>query len=844
MNYRVTVTAGIAVVLASLSMFSVIQGVGWFYAGVGAVITVSIAGTLTRLPAVRAATCATVLTALAAAALLAGPSWFARAGGLALVAVVAASFSRLRVLPAVAHLATYLAALFLYLNLVFAGSESVAAIVPTARSLQHLSFLVSQGGAERQYYPPVPGGQGVCLLAAAGIGLMAVAVDVLAIRLRRPAIAGLPLLVLFSVPVATKVKDVGLGEALAFCLGISGYLALLSADGRERLRLWGRLVTFSFSAAADSAGQSPDTKALGVSGRRIGAAAVGLGLIIPLLLPGLKLHDLFATRPTGGTGCCGTSLPTPLVQMQSLLNDSPARLVLTYHTTARDPQQQYLQVYVLSYDSASDQWTEQDTGPARPVGGPLAAVPGLTGNIRYRTATSSVTINQAAYGGGKSFLPLPYAPERLHVGAGSWSESISTLMVYGHQALGGLTYRVTSKEPDPAPGQLQAAASVPNNIKQDFGTFPDTDRAKLTAIARQAVGTATSPLAQATNLQNWFAADGNFSYSVNTRLPNSAAGLLRFLTTVRKGDCQQFSFAMAILARLMGIPSRVAVGFTAGTRQRDGTWRVTTADAHAWPELYFAGAGWLRFEPTPSGTAPGQGSATAPDYAAPPTLGKSSSTNPFGQGASPPATTPGRTGAGGRLHQLAGADSGSGPGSAKSGGGFPVFPVVAAFILVLASTPRLARSLTRRARWHSARGDAAMADAAWRELRDDLADYGIGLRPSESARAIASRIGTAASLDDAACRALRHIAAAQERARYAPAPLAGDSLRAETTTVRRAMSRSARPAQRWQAWLLPASTLAPLRSAMHQSADIFGWLDAGTLRLRRRVPPWHPRRAE
>ena len=55
--------------------------------------------------------------------------------------------------------------------------------------------------------------------------------------------AGLPLLVLFSVPVATNVKNVGLGLTVAFCLGITGYLALLAADGRERLRMWGRLVT-------------------------------------------------------------------------------------------------------------------------------------------------------------------------------------------------------------------------------------------------------------------------------------------------------------------------------------------------------------------------------------------------------------------------------------------------------------------------------------------------------------------------------------------------------------------------------------------------------------------------
>ena len=77
---------------------------------------------------------------------------------------------------------------------------------------------------------------------------------------------------------------------------------------------------------------------------------------------------------------------------------------------------------------------------------------------------------------------------------------------------------------------------------------------------------------------------------------------------------------MAVMARLVGIPSRVVVGYTQGIYQGNGTWQVRTSDAHAWPELYFAGAGWLRFEATPTG-APGQAgqaTASAPAYSFPP----------------------------------------------------------------------------------------------------------------------------------------------------------------------------------------------------------------------------------
>nr|BFE88893.1 hypothetical protein GCM10020093_114940 [Planobispora longispora] len=83
----------------------------------------------------------------------------------------------------------------------------------------------------------------------------------------------------------------------------------------------------------------------------------------------------------------------------------------------------------------------------------------------------------------------------------------------------------------------------------------------------------------------------------------------------RAGYCEQFAAAMAVLARAVDIPSRVAIGYTGGTSV-SGRWNVRTHDSHAWPELYFEGAGWLRFEPTPSGPA-GQGTATRPPYTFP-----------------------------------------------------------------------------------------------------------------------------------------------------------------------------------------------------------------------------------
>jgi len=124
----------------------------------------------------------------------------------------------------------------------------------------------------------------------------------------------------------------------------------------------------------------------------------------------------------------------------------------------------------------------------------------------------------------------------------------------------------------------------------------------------------------------------------------------------------------------------------------------------------------------------------------------------------------------------------------------------------------------------------------WREVRDDLADYGFACRPSESSRAVAARAGATLQLDAPAREALARIASAEERARYATAPLPSPAPRADCAVVRRALARQASRAQRWRARLLPTSMLTPIRPALQQALDVFGWMDAAGLKLRGREP--------
>jgi transglutaminase-like putative cysteine protease len=842
MNLRLTLTSAVAVILASVSIYPLIQNASWFWAGIGAVIAVAIAGVATRLPTLQAAVATSVLALIAVVPLLTGPSWGLRVLGVIIIAITAASRPRLRLLQVLACPIAYASALLIYLNAVFAPQQSIAGFIPTQGSLSYLSSLVSQGMPELHFEPPVPSTSGIVLIAAAGIGLMAAAADLLAVRLRSPAIAGLPLLALYCVRITTSARQGGVGATVVFCLGMIGYLALLAADGRERLRIWGRLVTVWQSTPAEQAEavEAPDTRALAASGRRIGLAAACIALAVPLLVPGINVHDLFRTDSSGtGNGGAPITTPEPLVQMRQQLLSTTAQTVLTYTTNAKHPQYQYLQVYVLNYNSLQQTWglVLPVTQASAQVGnGQQVTDDGVTRGTPVTKPFTTITLSSGTvgYDAKLGVLPVPYAPTKLHIPENGWLEDDATQMVYATDPeLSGLQYSVTSTEVSRAPKQQSGAASYPAYIKNNYLSFPAGPGGELTKLARQITSGAKTPYQMATKLQDYFLDSGMFSYQLSVNLPNGIRGLTEFLYDTHAGYCQQFAFAMAGLARLVGIPSRIAVGYTAGTSEGKGkrTWKVTTADAHAWPELYFNGMGWLRFEPTPGGAA-GQGTATVPQYAggAPPALGKEPTTVRTN-----PATGKLGKGASANLFHLHHPDVGGGGPAARFGSGPSIIPWVLLILAIVAAlaliAPLTARWLIRGRRLRAA-GDAALAHAAWRELRDDLADYGLACRPSESPRAAAVRIGAALQLDQAAADALRRIVTAEERARYATAPLPSQTLRSDSAAVRRALAQEADWSVRWRARLLPASMLTPIRPAMQHALDVFGWMDAAGFRFR------------
>ena len=838
MNHRLTLVGAGAVILASISEFALITGGAWLVTAAGAVVVVALAGTLTRLNAIPAGIGATLLGLVASAPLFAAPSNYLKAAGVLIVAACAVSMTRLRFLTPVAGLVTYLSALLLYLNILLSGRASVLRVIPTSASLRHL-LTIANGAASLTKIapPPVSGTDGVRLLAAASIGLAAIAVDFLAVRMHRPAMAGLPLLVLFMAPITTTARLGGPGGALAFLCAAAGYLALLSADGRDRLRGWGRVVTVWHYAGEDERLGGAEVGALAATGRRIGFAAVCVAIVVPLVLPTLNVHHLFGGGSGRGAGP-GVLLPNPVDELDGVLTESAVQPVLSYRTAVigSAPQfhaaQQYLPVYVLNYNPSRSRWELISPGHSSKVSAlPLQPPSGIslaTPDISTHTKITLGSVSAGLIPGRTSpvfFLPVPYWPAQLQV-PGSWQQSNGTLMVYSLQDNhANMQYSVTSENANPTQAMLEVSQHLPASVTSAYLGYRSPVTRQLTAIADQITTGHSDAFSKALALEDWFLS-GQFTYSLHPNLPNTPAGLLAFLTTHMQGYCQQFAFAFAVLARLIGIPSRVAIGYTAGLEGKNGVWHVTTADAHAWPELYFANVGWIRFEPTPGGPG-GQGTAVQPSYLTSQndgtTTGPGTKTNP---GTSP--TKSGRTNAFSFKHVQIPNVTGVPPVVATTGGNHTSDLLLIAAIAILAlagATPGTTRALVRRRRWRHAASDAGLARVAWQEICDDLDDFGLRCRPSESPRAVARRVCAETDIDESARQAVGRIAAAVEQARYAPAPETVGPIRSDVAVVRRALGRDAGLIIRWRAMLLPASTLGPVRSGLRQAAGLLtGWV--------------------
>ncbi len=360
---------------------------------------------------------------------------------------------------------------------------------------------------------------------------------------------------------------------------------------------------------------------------------------------------------------------------------------------------------------------------------------------------------------------------------------------------GGEGYRVWSYAPDPAPRSLARAPArypsatsrfleVDGRVFPPFGVegresvmrgfFKDPSyrgsferHRPMYDVAQRVAGRAPTPYAAVLALESWLRQTGGFRYDESPPRVKTAP-LVAFVTETKSGYCQHFAGAMAAMLRMLGIPARVAVGFTSGT-QEDGTWVVTDHDAHAWVEVWFAGIGWIPFDPTPGrGTLGGSYSFASGSKDAVARLRRGDLT-----GSTTPSVAPRVPDAG----DLAGSAELSRADQAPSLVGVGLV-LAAAWVVLLA----LAKAGRRRVRYLS-RDPRRVATASRRELEDFLRDQGVAVSPNATLAALQRTIHDELGLDG------RAFASAAASARFgSPALAAGGAVtaRAEARRLLRA----------------------------------------------------------
>jgi transglutaminase-like putative cysteine protease len=759
MTGRITLTlmAALATLLGSISLYPLFHGASWVWPGVGSIVVVTISGFVVR---------------------------------------------RFR-LPAPLNLACALVALLLYLNLLYAASKSILWIIPTPSSLSALLNLLDSGwNTAGIYAAPLPVDDGVRLMAALGVGLVAAIVDLLAVRLRRAAPAGLPLLAMYSVPAAVRIESV---SWIAFAAGATGYLALLVADSREQMTGWGRPV-FNRRWTEESTDERPDSRPMSSLGRRVGVASITVAVAVPALLPGISSAGLFGLGSGKGAGSSTTiTTADPLVDLRRRLVQLGDNPVLTYTTTAKSPD--YLRQWSLDkFDDSHWTYSPLDAKKSPGVGDNLLPpAPGLVGTAS-EPVTTDVQVSKRLR--GLKFLPMPYAPKLVKVD-GEWRVDPASLMVFSPRGnADGKHYRVTSGKAEPTVDQLRTALPPPDDF---FVQVPESVPPEIKAEALRRTKGAVTPYDKAVKLQKWFTS-GAFTYSLEPAAPTRVSALVDFLHD-KKGYCEQFAATMALMARLLGIPARVAMGYTPGESLGGGKYVVKQKDSHAWPELYFQNAGWLRFEPTPGG-AGGQSSAFAPTYTTPQPKQASPSVKPTETPSAAPTAAPSdKTDPRNREKPDQSTDS-----TKKDDFSLPIgwISAIAALLLLLAA-PWLTHFLAQRRRWSTAADPTAASRAAWAQLRTDALDHGLAWRTSETPRALARRLTEELHLQPTTSVPLARIAQAEELTRYAGPDHAltteATILRADGRTVRAAFAASVTRSARLRAALVPPSALQSFRSA-------------------------------
>ncbi len=654
--------------------------------------------------------------------------------------------------------------------------------------------------AAEQYAAPVPSHvEGVHPFLIVGGLACLLLVDFLACTLRRVPLAGLPLLTVYSVPVSLVLGGV---SWWIFAATAGGFLLMLYLQESEQLNRWGR--PLGSEADADPTAFGVRTGAVRATAGTIGGVATGLAVFLPLLVPTLNLNVLSGGP---GTGDDEIRLTNPMTDLRRDLTRGEDIALLQVRTN--DPSPSYMRISALTRFS-DNEWSagNREVPIEQRATGEMPLLQGVSAQVPRTESSYQVSVSDAFE---SAWLPT-MAPISSISASGDWrydEETMDFLSGDRGHTTAGLDYSMTGVELDLSANSMALAPATGGLVSDDYVDLPDDLSRIISNTAFQVTRNEESRFEKAVALQQWFRETGGFRYTLDAEPGNGEDELVRFLTDGeggKAGYCEQFASAMAVLARTLGIPARVAVGFLQPDQVGSDTWEYSSHDMHAWPELFFPGSGWVRFEPTPPGRASGVPGYTTERVVTP--------QDPEGAGGPRDLGLPSR-GPSERPERDA---SSAGEEDQNEDAGFPWLPVAAGGaggVLVVAALVLLPRTVRRR-RTRNRIGSGP--EAVWVELRDTAIDLGVPWPPGRSPRETRDQLvryfgapepghierpAHGAYIAPAAVDALNRIVLTLERLRYARAEQAADESRLDEdleTCVASLYGGAPRSARRRASW--------------------------------------------
>lgn len=514
---------------------------------------------------------------------------------------------------------------------------------------------------------------------------------------------------------------------------------------------------------------------------RTGLALILLGALAAVVvgpnLPGARADSVIKWRAADLDRPSARVTVSPLVDIRTRLVDQSNVEVFRVRSTQRA----YWRLTSLEqFDGRI--WSSNRR--YRPANGTLGS------RVDNSQANGAIVRQRFTIGALSSFwLPAAFQPKGIN-GTSARYDSDSNSLLTEAQTANGLSYEVESVIPSLQASQLLRVPPVaPRQVIDEYTALPPGFSPAVRRLALQIVSGRglTTQYERAKALQDYFRRPP-FVYDLTVQPGHSGSDLENFLFRTHRGYCEQYAGAYAAMARVIGLPARVAVGFTPGESDGNGNFVVYGFNAHAWPEVYLDRFGWVAFEPTPGRGIPGaeaytgvpEQQADAGNQGSATTLGTTTTTPPPSGGATTTTAVPAPA-------------SGSPAAADHRASTWPRRALVAAVLLVLVPLVWVGvlagiRRVRRRRRAQAAITAESRVLLAWDEVTETLARAGTPCEPWETPVEYARRAGTATGVDRDALHRLAGVAtvAGYHRSGVSPAA-ADDALRSAVALQRAAM---------------------------------------------------------